>query len=62
MSFNLKEKADVLTGKPTRSPQAIQGFLTSRNRFVDREEAAELAFQNGQIAEEKLRLYSEDLW
>lgn len=39
-----------------------QGFLTSRNRFVDREEAAIIAFDANQINEEKQTLYSEDLW
>lgn len=40
-----------------------QGFLTSKNRFVSREEAAIIAFSTGQIAIEKLTLlYSEDVW
>jgi len=39
-----------------------QGFLTSKNRFVSREEAAIIAFSTGQIAVEKLTLYSEDVW
>lgn len=39
-----------------------QGFLTSKNRFVSREEAAIMAFSIGQIAVEKRTLYSEDVW
>ncbi len=39
-----------------------QGFLTSTGRFVDREEAAELAFDAGQIKERIKTLYSEDLY
>lgn len=39
-----------------------QGFLTSKNRFVSREEAAIIAFSTGQIAIEKQTLYSEDVW
>lgn len=39
-----------------------QGFLTSHNRFVGREEAASIAFQAGQIQHEQKTLYSEDLW
>jgi len=46
--FNLKEH--------------IQGFLTSHGNFVDREEGAKLAFNAGQISEEKENLYSEDLY
>lgn len=43
----------------------VQGFLTTKNRFVDREEGAKIALGSGQI--EKLNyssktLYSEDLY
>lgn len=40
----------------------IQGFLTNTNRFVDREEAAKIAFEAKQIEEPKQTLYSEDLY
>jgi len=40
----------------------VQGFLTNKNRFVTREEAEEIAFNEGQIKEKKGRLYSEDLY
>lgn len=40
----------------------IQGFLTNKNRFVDREEGAIIAFNAGQIDKEIKRLHSEDLY
>ena len=40
----------------------IQGFLTNKNRFVDREEGAIIAFDAKQITEEKKTLFSEDLY
>lgn len=39
-----------------------QGFLTNTNRFVDREEAAIIAYEAEQIREYKETLYSEDLY
>lgn len=41
-----------------------QGFLTSEEKFVDREEAAKIAIAAKQIEKLKWppRLYSEDLW
>jgi hypothetical protein len=40
----------------------IQGFLTSDDNFVTREEAMLIAFEAGQIPEKKLRLLSEDIY
>jgi hypothetical protein len=45
--------------------EEIQGFLTSQNRFVNREDGAKIALKSGQI--DKLNystkdLYSEDLY
>ena len=40
----------------------VQGFLTNTNRFVDRKEGAEIAFNANQINEQKETLYSEDLY
>ena len=40
----------------------VQGFLTSKDRFVGREEAAQIAFEAGQIKQHKITLYSEDLY
>ncbi len=39
-----------------------QGFLTNKNRFVDRKEGAIIAFNADQIKERKETLYSEDLY
>lgn len=39
-----------------------QGFLTSKNRFLNRKEAGEIAFQSGQISEETNCLFSEDIY
>lgn len=44
----------IITGKPTRSNN-IQGFITSKNRFVDRVEAGQIALACGQI--EKLSYF-----
>lgn len=40
----------------------VQGFLTSKNRFVNRAEAAIIAFKIGQIKEYTSQLHSEDLY
>ena len=48
-----------------QSQDTIQGFLTSHNRFVTREEAAKIAFDCGQIEEKIAKiefLFSEDLY
>jgi len=39
---------------------AEQGFLTSLGRFVDRKEAAKIAFESGQTEKKYERLLSED--
>jgi hypothetical protein len=39
-----------------------QGFLTSKNRFVNRKEGGEIAFAAKQTKELKTTLYSEDLY
>lgn len=50
-------------GEPTRLSKTVQGFLTSKNRFLDRSEALELVKQTGQcIPEYNDELYSEDLY
>jgi hypothetical protein len=38
-----------------------EGFLTSHNRYVGREEAAKIAYERGQIEQPTKSLYSEDL-
>lgn len=40
----------------------IQGFLTSKNRFVGRTEAAEIAYREKQISERVDILFSEDIY
>lgn len=39
-----------------------QGFLTSKNRWVDRKEAGEIALKAGQITKATPVLFSEDLY
>ena len=39
-----------------------QGFLTSKNRFVDRREGGEIAFAAGQTEKLREMLFSEDLY
>lgn len=41
---------------------ATQGFLTSKDRFVDRNEGGQIAYQNGQCGELTNCLFSEDLY
>ena len=59
--------AAILSGdqhKTFRSYPNIQGFLTSRDRFLDRTQACEFAIKTGQIKKSEVsgKLYSEDLW
>lgn len=52
--------AQISEGKTRR--EDIQGFLTSKDRFVDRKEAGAIAFSVGQISEDTDCLFSEDLY
>lgn len=57
----------ALTGKKTSQVEKTQGFLTSKNRFVDREEAFAIAVATGQVSREQIvrdrqQLHSEDLY
>lgn len=57
----------AITGlRDAESGVSIQGFLTSKNRFVDRESALKIALKQGQVIDQsKIRgnkLYSEDLY
>ncbi|MFW6024999.1 MAG: hypothetical protein ACOCRX_01525 [Candidatus Woesearchaeota archaeon] len=45
-----------------KGSKIIQGFLTSKNRFVNREKAALIAFESQQIQKKVRILFSEDLW
>ena len=40
----------------------MQGFLTDDGTFLNRKQAAEHAYINGQIPEQQETLISEDLW
>ena len=51
-----------LRSVPAESGPEVQGFLTNKNRFVDREEAAQIAFDAGQTETLLVRLFSEDLY
>lgn len=42
--------------------KATQGFLTNTNRFVDRKEAAKIAYEAGQVPELYEQLISEHLY
>jgi len=55
----------AITGlRNTEAGESVQGFLTNKNRFVDRKEGAKIALTTNQI--DKLEygaiLYSEDLY
>lgn len=52
----------TVTNAPDGVGNHIQGFLTSKNRFVDRKEAAQIAFDMGQTKDHKKLLFSEDLY
>lgn len=54
-----KRTADfVIDGKR----KYVQGFLTSKDRFVDRKEGGEIAYNAGQTKELEKTLFSEDLY
>jgi len=54
----------AITGlKSHEAGESIQGFLTSKNRFVDRREGAEIHLKNsGVLSYSDDTLYSEDLY
>jgi hypothetical protein len=52
----------MLMGIRKLTKEEVQGFLTNKDRFVDRYEAAQIALASGQIKEPKKRLFSEDVW
>ncbi len=52
-------------GLATESVEEVEGFLTSDNKFVNRQEAAIIAMASGQIKElnyQNTELFSEDLY
>lgn len=52
------------TGLKQHETTEVQGFLTSKNRFVTREEAMVIAKERGQVTQDHYSkiLYSEDLY
>jgi hypothetical protein len=56
----------AMTGlRQAEAGEEVQGFLTNTNRFVDREEAATIALNSGQVKQlrfAKAKLFSEDLY
>ena len=58
----LYQKVAITGLADSESGENVQGFLTNKNRFVDREEAAIIAFDAGQIKEKLIRLHSEDIY
>lgn len=46
----------------TEIGEYVQGFLTNKNRFVNREEAAKIHISNGHKIDFENRLFSEDLY
>lgn len=51
-----------LTSLSEANGKNIQGFLTSKNRFVDRKEAGQIAYKAEQIGKLTDCLFSEDLY
>lgn len=45
-----------------QTQETHQGFLTTENRFVNRHEAAQIAFKSGQTDKDLVYLDSEDLY
>lgn len=58
---SLGELRSVTFG-PDSVGENVQGFITNTGRFVDRVEAAKIAFEAEQIKYPKDILYSEDLY
>ena len=56
-----------LGGCKTLNKNSVQGFVTTKNRFVNRMEAMDVAINSGQVQERNLKadhigLFSEDLY
>lgn len=61
-SFILNGEQSVQTKVKDEDWVIKQGFITSDDRFVDRKEAGQIAFDAGQIKKMTKRLFSEDLY
>lgn len=54
---------DMVENYGLASPiRGCQGFVTNTGRFVERDEAAEIAFKAGQVKKQHSKLFSEDLY
>lgn len=61
----LKRHCDIILSKPLgyfRKPISIHGFIDEYGKFYSRREAADHAYQCGQIKNKADCLISEDLW
>ncbi len=56
------ESMTAIEGITEANGKAIQGFLTSKNRFLNREEAGKLAYEMKQTDRITKCLFSEDLY
>ena len=52
----------LLNKRQSEMGEHVQGFLTSKNRFLNRKEALELHLKNGNTSDFPDELYSEDLY
>jgi hypothetical protein len=65
LNHEFRTLASIYPDKKHFGEEVIQGFMTSKRRFIGREEALQLAWDCGQIEEidfGKTLLYSEDLY
>ena len=61
--FNCIMIKSAITGlRDAECGEFEQGFLTNKNRYVDRKEGGQIAFDAGQTKELKKTLFSEDLY
>ena len=64
--LQIVRQVNYLFGKPlSQVGEYIEGFLTTKNRFVNREEGAKIAINSKQIEKlkyNKYKLFSEDLY
>lgn len=60
--YDIKALVRMFANVDWAAHPTVEGFLTNKNRFVNREEAAQIALAAGQIAYKLKELKSEDLW
>lgn len=59
---NCFASAFILNNGKIKDMKDVQGFMTNKNNFVDRKEAAHIAFNSGQTSKLMKRLFSEDIY